>query len=103
MCHQPTRLRCRRKINLTRRHRSKTIAKASGYALKQGSKPQSSQRQSNLQRQKQAALMPCRMRMSQCTPVCKINYLFKKTKIEKALEVRKKLSFFVTYRSPAKF
>ena len=40
----------------------KKNAKTSGYALKQGSKTQSSQRQSNLQRQNQAALMPCRMR-----------------------------------------
>jgi len=57
-------------------------SKISGRALKQGSKTQSSMRQSNLQLQNEAALMSCRIRAVEHrksaagllahTPVCKI-------------------------------
>jgi len=82
------------------------IAKISGCVLKQGSKTHSSQRQSNLQLQNEAALMSCRIRAVEhrkCTaglagahPSLQDRILQNYTEIENAHKARKKTFNFVS-------
>jgi len=80
-------------------------AKTSGCALKQGSKTQSSLRQSNLLLQNEAALMSCRIRAAEHTkcaaglaaahPGLQDRILLNYTRIENVHKVRKKtFNFF---------
>ena len=110
--NQHSNLGYRRKIHFNSTTQQFITAKISDYALKQGSKTHSSIRQSNLQLQTQAALMPHRIRavehrcaaaLTGAHPDLQDRILLNYARIENAHKSTQENLFFVMYGSPANF